>query len=92
MTVTDEEVFVFEKEEFEIPCDAADREDWPDTPGPAKWAMTLRCPGCGFGGVVLLCNDCKDFALNYKGSTYCNNTCPWTGFGMTEWITSINPI
>lgn len=90
-TSTDEDVLVIDAIDFEIPCDAANTEDWPDTPGPAKWIGSMRCPHCNAHGTFLFCDDCKDMILNeFTPDTYCG----YCGFiaKMSAFFTSLNPI
>lgn len=78
-------------ESLEIPCDAAETPSWPDTPGPAKWVASIVCPSCRLGDIVLICDDCKDHALNYVGSVWCNS-CFHEEERISKWIVSLNPI
>lgn len=55
--------------DLELPCDYSHNEFCRQ--GAARWALTVVCPACGFGGIRLAGTDCKDLFLHTEDFIEC---------------------
>jgi hypothetical protein len=88
--MTEEDTITLLDEDWDIACEAAGAEFWPDTPGPARWIAFHYCIACECSYTFLLCDDCKEFILNYRGFNSCH--CGHVEWSLKAFFTKFIPL